>query len=792
MARRQVEVYAQGPDAADSGSGWSCGSGYLLDDALVLTAAHVVCTGGDPCPTVSVLVDGAGQLRAQVLWYRYVGEVDVALLEITEVGWVAPVWRHPVRWGRLVTSLAGQSCEAIGFPRVVATPRRRDSHHATGVINPGSLVKAGLYAMEVHSPPTGPDADGSRWAGMSGAAVLCQNRVVGVITRDPAGFDSHRLITVPVSTVLADPTFQELITQHRGRAPEVEPVELIGLAESVVAADSPAGLLRADVADTPFRPRAELDLLRGWCAGPGWSSIRLVTGPGGQGKTRLAYHLAEDLTGRGWAAVMLTERATSEQISVLGQVQTPTLVVVDYAEGRAGQLEAVLAALGQAEARVRLLLLARTAGAWRTERLEPSPLLEPLADERIVLPLSPLEPSPDGRVTAWRQACAALAVGLTALDVAQGIEGVNWVGIAANLPSPVLAGPTYRTILAVQMDALAALLQAGEPITGAGRRPEQVLLAHERRYWGRVARRFEVGVDPARQECLVAMATLWGATDAVQAHNLLTASSPGGSDPQTRMDAWLGALYQDGHRHWGGLQPDRLAEYFIGGVLSPPVRCAELLTGMGQKLSPEQLEHGLTVLGRAAPYHPHLVESIAATLRDAGQPAGIAALAVALRLEQPEPLLHALDSCITTADLPALQALSDVLPRSSMLLAPTSLRIAECLVIKLRDAATDRDAYLPNLAGSVHNLAVRLAEVGRRAEGLTAAQEAVDLRRELLESNRDAYLPNLAMSVNNLAIRLGEAGRRAEGLTAAQEAVDLYRELVESNRDAYLPDLAMS
>jgi hypothetical protein len=132
VARRQVEVYARSLDGPACGSGWSCGSGYLLDGALVLTAAHVVCTAGDPCPTVSVLVDGAGQLPARVLWHRHDDELDAALLEITEAGWAAPVWRHPVRWGRLVTSLAGQVCEAIGFPRVVATPRRRDSHHATG------------------------------------------------------------------------------------------------------------------------------------------------------------------------------------------------------------------------------------------------------------------------------------------------------------------------------------------------------------------------------------------------------------------------------------------------------------------------------------------------------------------------------------------------------------------------------------------------------------------------------------------------------------------------------------
>jgi hypothetical protein len=48
----------------------------------------------------------------------------------------------------------------------------------------------------------------------------------------------------------------------------------------------------------------------------------------------------------------------------------------------------------------------------------------------------------------------------------------------------------------------------------------------------------------------------------------------------------------------------------------------------------------------------------------------------------------------------------------------------------------------------------------------------------------DAYLPNLAMSVNNLPVDLTEAGRRAEALAAAQEAVELYRELVALNRDA--------
>jgi hypothetical protein len=112
------------------------------------------------------------------------------------------------------------------------------------------------------------------------------------------------------------------------------------------------------------------------------------------GQDPLARQLATELGGQGWASVMLAERVSDAQIAVLAQVRVPTLIVVDYAEGRTPQLEAVLAAMGQAEAKVRLLLLARTAGAWRTERVDPSPLLERLADERIVVQLGPLEPTP--------------------------------------------------------------------------------------------------------------------------------------------------------------------------------------------------------------------------------------------------------------------------------------------------------------------------------------------------------------------------------------------------------------
>ena len=446
LVRRQVEVYAEWPAHPEDRGRWTCGSGYLLGGRLVLTAAHVVCPAGRVLSTVRVRAESGGLLTAEVVWHRYDATpegsgVDVALLVITDPGWAVPVWRFPVRWGRLVTTQEGQACAAIGFPAVVATPERRDSHHAVGVLNPGSLVKGGLYAVEVTNPPAAPGPGGSSWAGMSGAALLCQDLLVGVVSVDPKGFDSRRLITVPVTKVSADAGFAALVAEHTGSAPLVEPVELAGLAEPVVVPDSPAGLLRADAATAPFRARPELAQLLGWCTDPAWSGVRLVVGAGGQGKTRLGRHLATQLAGHGWATVLIGEHARPADLAMVGEVAVSTLVVVDYAEGRTDQLTPLLAAMARAEAKVRLLLLARTAGAWRSDRVDPSAQLAVLADDRIVVELAPVEPTRDGRTQAWQDAAAALAPRLATLPDHQHIP---WAAVAASLTLPRLDGDGIR------------------------------------------------------------------------------------------------------------------------------------------------------------------------------------------------------------------------------------------------------------------------------------------------------------------------------------------------------------
>ena len=107
-------------------------------------------------------------------------------------------------------------------------------------------------------------------------------------------------------------------------------------------------------------------------------------------------------------------------------------------------------------------------------------------------------------------------------------------------------------------------------------------------------------------------------------------------------------------------------------------------------------------------------------------------------------------------------------------------------------AIKDREAFLPNLAEAMNNLAALQREVGMRVEALATEEEAVQQYRELAGRNPEAFLPDLAMSLNNLAALQREVGMRVEALATAEEAVQQCRDLARQNREAFLPDLALS
>src|SRR5215472_6571725 len=118
---RVCELYAAGPEAEGSGSG------YRVGDGLVLTARHVIApalSGGE------VLVRPVGVtewLPARVDWQD--ADADAALIVIEDEGWRAPAGESVLRWGELAGS-DPVPCAAVGFPGASVRPdRRRDTAH---------------------------------------------------------------------------------------------------------------------------------------------------------------------------------------------------------------------------------------------------------------------------------------------------------------------------------------------------------------------------------------------------------------------------------------------------------------------------------------------------------------------------------------------------------------------------------------------------------------------------------------------------------------------------------------
>ncbi|MFD5551392.1 caspase family protein, partial [Streptomyces goshikiensis] len=166
---------------------------------------------------------------------------------------------------------------------------------------------------------------------------------------------------------------------------------------------------------------------------------------------------------------------------------------------------------------------------------------------------------------------------------------------------------------------------------------------------------------------------------------------------------------------------------------------ASALSGDGIEYGPEDVDWLLNEYGRyvvedtdgtQAVYRLYHREFIA-HLRQAAQPS-----------DQAYRVARAL------VDLLRGEATNPYLRRSLSAHAVTAGALGITLV---RELADDREEFLSPLAHALGDLAVSWSEDGRREEALALSQEATDLHRTLAETDPDAYLPDLAGSLNNLA-----------------------------------------
>jgi Trypsin-like peptidase domain len=304
----------------------SFGSGYLLTDRLVVTAAHVVRPLADHDDVAAVEVrfitpDGR-LLPVRAVQVYLAREADVALVELPEGASMVTgcSWLGAPPLGRVGGSspIAGQ---AIGFPRSQAYEGRRDVEQVIGHIAPVSTIRSGLLTLHVHGSTPLPDpAGGSGWQGMSGSALFAGPYLVGVLVTDPVRFGGTRLEATPITELIEDATLVNLLPAEAA----AEQVQLVSaefnydlgggvtiqlrppyqsLPPGLHLPKQPSVLLQARFALVPFLSRdGPLDDLANWCATTQLLGVRLVTGPGGAGKSRLVSELCIRMLKQGWQA----------------------------------------------------------------------------------------------------------------------------------------------------------------------------------------------------------------------------------------------------------------------------------------------------------------------------------------------------------------------------------------------------------------------------------------------------------------------------------------------------------
>jgi tetratricopeptide (TPR) repeat protein len=543
-----------------------------------------------------------------------------------------------------------------------------------------------------------------------------------------------------------------------------------GLPAGVALLDQPSILLQARFRVVRFLGRlAELDDLMGWCSLPEMRfGTRLITGPGGAGKSRLAAELCSRLTHRGWRAGFLSASARDDEEIVFGN---PTLIVIDYADT---DVERVARLTGRLLQRtdgppVRLLLLARARGAWWTTYLALEPLAEAFSGHEIALGAHPLLASE--RDEHFSAATTAFA---SALDTKP--------------PAVVdLSDAAFQVPLLVHLRALLRVIDAPpsldrtEPMAG---RLLEAMLRREAKHWASGFSHHHADLSTMQQRTAVAIASFAGAPTREALKSVLRAHPDlhdARSDLVGRVADALRELYP-GDPYLVPLQPDLLTEWLVASDLlgdSP-----WLATVFSHASTLEQKERMVSVLSRAAvsPAIMHIVRfrdrigaaldevipSLTSTIVDAGASAA--------------PLASALSEVLRALPRPEAASRSvDLIPLHAVGLSQLGKLLAEQTVTHFRELADLHVEHRVELARSLSNLALREGEAGNHHEALGHALESTAIRRELARMPRQRALEELANSLNSLAGCLADVGANADALAAAQESVAIRRRLAEAH-----------
>jgi tetratricopeptide (TPR) repeat protein len=556
------------------------------------------------------------------------------------------------------------------------------------------------------------------------------------------------------------------------------------------ARERPVLLLRAEHQQIDFVGRGSvLGSLREWRDSDGDASasvsVRLLHGPAGQGKSRLAIEFGAISWADGWTVlhvrcaadgttVDLDNRSTQERAEP-GRPDV-LLLIVDYAERWPHQqlIGFLNDCRGQEGRYVRVLLISRSAGGWWST---PTRYLTnwgvPFDDIR----LRPLEE--DGGVdrgTLYARACAYFA---------------SAVGAAEPAKPRDLTAEKFSTVLAVHMAALVdtEVERRGEELSASRVAISEYLVKREREHWERLLESRRVAIGPDAFAQVVYAATLTGALPRAEALDALARIKVECRETTTMVlkDHTVAYPAHQFDTALEPLQPDLLGEDFLALLL--PTEPVLSLLGDGWS--------------EAAPFRLILGEASADDTEDGGPPASWTKRALIMLIEaagrwehvtlrQVVPLLEARPELIRLAGSAAisrlahnrwvpehlLDVLESKLPFKDVELDAGAASLAERLTAyRLRMAGNATYAR----AGVHRRLAHRLENIQEYAKATAEIEKALELRRRLKDKD-DGSRAEWAFDLDWAGIMFSMNGDHARALEATSGAADIYAELVACYR----------
>ena len=565
------------------------------------------------------------------------------------------------------------------------------------------------------------------------------------------------------------------------------------------ATRSPLQLIKARTGIVPFTGRDKLTGLADWANGQPEEgrddlAVAVVTGVGGSGKTRLAAELCSNLEKNGWVAGFIpkTTKLSEAELTWLTRVESHLLLVLDYAEeSHKEELARLLRRLRERAAPTRVVLTARSAGAWLDDLLEDDVLSGTMAQglRRVELPRQAETSTKMAKRAAKRFARYLETPEPTDVEIP---ENSRWTTLDFVL---------HGWLIASEVDA-ASLPNSREKLY-------EDILRREIKYWqDEAVLQGMAKVSEATLRTSAAALSLIGPRTVSETADVLS-RLPDWTDinlRKTYAELLSKVLADPGEAYV--LRPDPVAEKLV----------VEVFVDDGETLDvPEEL------LDKVLPPDP-LSDS---RLNEATCPPAVARRALC-HGRQSQQVCDVITRCTSQGDAPAMQLAHSAL-RCRQHLWISGLEVAlkqgGPFVTALEDALKDgmnipaaeitdsippRHAYLRSLAVTamtrdqekdmtpaeraayVNNLSLRLSGVGDRGGALEAVREAVEIRRGLAEENPAAFTPDLAVSLNNLFGGLSGVGDRKGALEAVREAVGIYRGLADKDPAAFSPDLAMS